>query len=62
MIEYFLDNSPQIEDWADLNGVVKPFSPLANNQIKLIDEECYFEITKHLIDEMKNVDKGVEIK
>ncbi len=62
MIEYFVDNSSQIYDWADLNGVVKPFSPLANNQIKLIDEECYFEITKHLIDEVKKIDKGVEIK
>ena len=62
IIEYYINNSFQILEWADLNGVVKPFSPFANNQIKLIDEECYFEITKHLIDEMKNVDKGVEIK
>ena len=62
LLDYFYDNFDQILDWATLNGVIKPFSPFANNQIELIDEECYFEITKHLIDEMKNVDKGVEIK
>ncbi len=62
LLDYFYDNFDQIYDWADLNGVVKPFSPLANNQIKLIDEDCYFEVTKHLIDEVKKIDKGVEIK
>ena len=62
LLDYFYDNFDQIYDWADLNGVVKPFSPFANNQIKLIDEDCYFEVTKHLIDEVKKIDKGVEIK
>ena len=62
LLDYFYDNFDQILDWATLNGVIKPFSPFANNQIKLIDEDCYFEVTKHLIDEAKNIDKGVEIK
>lgn len=62
LIEYFMNNSFQILEWASLNGVIKPFSPFADKQVKLIDEDCYFEVTKHLIDEMKNIEKGVEIK
>ena len=55
LYKYFIENSSSIIEWARLNGVIKPFDYFGTTKGScLVDNECYYHITQHILDEKNN--------